>query len=62
MPAFVKHEESWEKAKSAARSAGFTEKDGDKFWSYVTGVYKKIEPGDIKKQSSSPFLRMSDKR
>lgn len=34
----------WNKAKEIATSEGMNEKDGDEFWRYVMGIYKKMHP------------------
>lgn len=44
MPSFVKDEEKWTKAKEIVeKEYKLTEKDGDKYWKLVVGVYKKMK-------------------
>jgi hypothetical protein len=46
MPAFIKtarDERLWAKAKAQAKKEyPWTEKDGDKFWKIVNGIYQKM--------------------
>ena len=49
MPAFVKHEKDWSKAKEQADKKGLK---GDKYWKYTTAIYKKIHPEDFSKAAS----------
>jgi hypothetical protein len=52
-----KNEELWVKAKKIVeKEYKLTEKDGDKFFALVTGVYKK-SGGEIANSSESPVLR-----
>lgn len=51
MPAFVKHEASWEKAKSIVKKQ-YPNKKGTDFWRLVTTLYKNMEPQDIKKKAN----------
>jgi hypothetical protein len=37
-----KAEERWSKARAAAEKAGRSEEDGDRYWAYVTGVFKRM--------------------
>lgn len=53
MPAFVKHEEDWERAKEQARKQNLK---GDKFWKYTTAIYKKMRPEDFVKEASVIIL------
>lgn len=46
MPAFVKHEDDWDRAKKQADKKGLK---GDKYWRYTTAIYKKIHPEDFSK-------------
>lgn len=54
MPAFVKHESDWERAKEHARKKGLK---GESFWKYTTSIYKKIRPEDFSKEASVIILR-----
>ena len=51
MPAFVKHEASWEKAKSIVKKQ-YPNKKGTDFWRLVTTLYKQMEPQDIQKKAN----------
>lgn len=52
MPAFVKHEEDWQKARKEADRQKITKK-GDKYWKYVTSIYRKMHPEDFSKSAST---------
>lgn len=44
MPSWVKNEDKWARAKEIVEQEySLTEKDGDKYWQLVTGVYKKMK-------------------
>lgn len=63
MPAFVKDEELWEKAKEIVRKQyKKSEKDGDEFWRLVTGVYKQAggnrARGDHLEKSLADFRKL----
>ena len=50
MPSFIKDEEKWKKAKEIVeKEYKINEKSGDRFWSLVMGVYKKMN-GEFKKR------------
>lgn len=49
MPAFVKHEADWSKARKAADKKGLK---GEKYWKYTTAIYKKIHPEDFAKEAA----------
>ncbi len=51
MPAFVKHEDSWSKAKQIVKKQ-YPDKTGSAFWRLVTTVYKKMHPEDMKKTAN----------
>lgn len=51
MPAFVKHEDSWERAKEIVRKQ-YPDKKGAAFWKIVTSIYKNMEPADMKKTAN----------
>jgi len=43
MPSWVKNEDKWAKAKEIVKKEyDLSEKDGDKFWKLVAGVYKQM--------------------
>lgn len=47
MPTWVRDENKWAKAREIVeKEYKLTEKDGDKYWKLVTGVYKKMD-GEI---------------
>ena len=51
MPNFIKDEELWERAKKIVKKQyKLSEKDGDKFWKLVMGVYKQ-GGGKMKKKT-----------
>ena len=49
MPAFVKSEKHWNKAKDIAKKKGLK---GESYWKYTTEIYKKMRPGDFAKAAS----------
>lgn len=49
MPAFVKSEEDWSKAKALAKKKGLK---GENYWKYTTSIYKKMRPEDFSKAAS----------
>ena len=53
MPAFVKDEEAWKKARKVADKKGLK---GEQYWKYTTAVYKKIRPEDFVKAASQLSL------
>lgn len=44
MPAFVKSEKDWKRARKAADKAGVK---GEDYWKYTTSIYKKMRPEDF---------------
>ena len=52
MPAFVKHESSWQKAKQIVNKQ-YPNKKGAAYWRIVTSIYKQMEPQDIKKTANA---------
>lgn len=53
MPAFVKHEASWEKARRIVdKQYGTPESLGDGYWKRVTSIYRNMEPDDFFLKSS----------
>lgn len=49
MPAFVKHEDDWSKARKIADKKGLK---GDKYWKYTTAIYRRVHPEDFVKQAA----------
>ena len=48
MPAFVKHEQDWAKARTSADKKGLK---GESYWKYVTAIYRNMHPEDFSKQA-----------
>lgn len=58
MPAFVKHEDDWKKARSISDKKGLK---GDKYWKYTTAIYRKIHPEDFAKEASQMIKNLGVK-
>ncbi|MHB1418282.1 MAG: helicase-related protein [Bacillota bacterium] len=60
MPAFIKttkDEARWEEAKKVAQEQGLSEeKDGDRYWAYVNGIYQRMAGKEETKKSRGLFL------
>lgn len=51
MPAFVKHERAWQRAKNIVKKQ-YPDKKGTDSWRLVTAIYKRLAPRDIKKTAN----------